>query len=300
MRLMAQQTQAAAAGTFAIGGDLHVSRLGFGAMRITGQGIWGQPADRGNALAVLRRAVDLGVNLIDTADSYGPDVSEELIADALAPYPAGVVIATKGGQTRSGPDKWTPNGQPAHLYAAIEGSLKRLRLERIDLYQLHRPDPKVPFEESVLAIAELRRAGKIRHVGLSNVSVAQIESARKIVPIVSVQNRFNNATGGSAVFNGVTDDETLAVVEHCTREGIAFFPWGPLAAGKLSSERIDAVAAKHQATPNQIALAWLLRRSPVIIPIPGTASLEHLAENVAAGAIELSDADFASLAVGGR
>ena len=290
MRTMPEQTFADAVSTFAIGGDLNVKRLGFGAMRITGQGIWGPPADHDGALK-------LGVNLIDTADSYGPDVSEELIAEALYPYAPGVIVATKGGQTRSGPDKWTPNGQPAHLRTALDGSLKRLRLERIDIYQLHRPDPKVPFEESVLVLAELQRAGKIRHVGLSNVSVAQIESARKIVPVVSVQNRFNNATGGSAVFNGVTDAETLAVVEYCTREGIAFFPWGPLAAGKLSSERISAVAERRGATPNQIALAWLLRRSPVIVPIPGTASLAHLEENVAAGAIELTDDEFASLAV---
>jgi aryl-alcohol dehydrogenase-like predicted oxidoreductase len=294
---MAQQTYfAAAAGPFAIGGDLLVNRMGFGAMRITGPGIWGPPSDRANAIAVLRRAVELGVNIIDTADSYGPDVSEELIAEALYPYPADLVIATKGGHTRGGPDKWTPSGSPAHLHEALEGSLKRLRLERIDLYQLHRPDPKVPFEESVLAIAEMQRAGKVRHVGLSNVSVAQIERARKIVPIVSVQNRFNNATRGDTVFNGVTNDETVAVVDYCTQHGIAFFPWGPLAAGKLSSERISALANARNATPNQIALAWLLRRSPVILPIPGTASIAHLEENVAAAAIQLSDAEFASLA----
>lgn len=297
---MAQQTlSAAAAGTFAVGGDLRVNRLGFGAMRITGPGIWGPPSDRGTALAVLRRSVQLDVNLIDTADSYGPDVSEELIAEALFPYPAGLVVATKGGQTRSGPDKWTPNGDPTHLHEAIEGSLKRLRLERIDLYQLHRPDPKVPFERSVEAVAEIQRSGKVRHVGLSNVTVAQIESARKILPIVSVQNRFNKATRGDTVFNGVTNDETLAVVDYCAAHGIAFFPWGPLAAGKLSSERISAVAAARQATPNQIALAWLLRRSPVIIPIPGTASIAHLEENIAAASIKLSDEEFESLQVAG-
>jgi pyridoxine 4-dehydrogenase len=297
---MVQHTlSAAAAGSFAIGGDLNVNRLGFGAMRITGPGIWGPPSDRDNALAVLRRAVDLGVNIIDTADSYGPDVSEELIAEALFPYPAGLVVATKGGHTRSGPDRWTPAGEPAHLHAALEGSLKRLRLERVDLYQLHRPDPKVPFERSVEAVAEMQRSGKVRHVGLSNVSVAQIQVARKIVPIVSVQNRFNNATRGDTVFNGVTNDETLAVVEYCTAHGIAFFPWGPLAAGKLSSERISAVAAARQAAPNQIALAWLLRRSPVIIPIPGTASIAHLEENVAAASIQLSDDEYESLQVAG-
>jgi pyridoxine 4-dehydrogenase len=298
---MAQQTHsAAAAGTFSIGGDLPVHRLGFGAMRITGGGIWGPPSDRQGALAVLRRAVELGVNLIDTADSYGPNVSEELIAEALHPYPPGLVIATKGGQTRSGPDKWTPVGDPLHLQTALEGSLKRLRIDRIDVYQLHRPDPKVPFEESVLAIAEMQRAGKIRHVGLSNVSVAQLESARKIVPIVSVQNRFNNATRGNEAYNGVTEDETVAVVDYCTAAGIAFFPWGPLGAGKLSSERISAVAAARKATPNQIALAWLLRRSPVIIPIPGTASLAHLEENIAAAAIQLSQDEYQSLSVAGN
>ena len=297
---MAQQTHSAAdAGSFSIGGDLPVNRLGFGAMRITGPGIWGPPADRANALAVLRRAVELDINIIDTADSYGPNVSEELIAEALHPYRDGVIIATKGGNTRGGPDQWTPNGEPAHLHLALEGSLKRLRLDRIDLYQLHRPDPKVPFEESVIAIAEMQRAGKIRHVGLSNVSVAQIESARTIVTIVSVQNRFNNATGGDAVFNGVTDDETLRVVDYCAQHGIAFFPWGPLAAGKLSSERIAAVAQAHNAQPNQIALAWLLRRSPTIIPIPGTASIAHLEENVAAGAIQLSADEYQALSVGG-
>jgi aryl-alcohol dehydrogenase-like predicted oxidoreductase len=296
---MTQQTttSATAAGSFLIGGNLRVNRLGFGAMRITGPGIWGPPADRSKALAVLRRAVMLDVNLIDTADSYGPDVSEELIAEALRPYPADLVIATKGGHTRSGPNQWTPAGSPDHLRAALEGSLRRLRLECIDLYQLHRPDPKVPFEESVGAIADLQRAGKIRHVGLSNVGVAQIESARKLVTVVSVQNRFNNATHGDEVFNGVTDDETLRVVDYCTEHGIAFFPWGPLAAGKLSSERISAVAKARNAAPNAIALAWLLHRSPVIIPIPGTASLEHLEENVAAATIALTDEEFASLAV---
>ena len=296
---MASTAPAVRSGSFRIGGDTPVHRLGFGAMRITGPGIWGPPSDRANALAVLRRAVELGVNLIDTADSYGPDVSEELIAEALFPYPAGLVVATKGGQTRSGPDRWTPVGEPAHLRAALDGSLERLRLERIDLYQLHRPDPKVPFERSVEAVAEMQRSGKVRHVGISNVSVAQIEIARKIVPIVSVQNRFNNATRGDTVFNGVTNDETLAVVDYCTAHGIAFFPWGPLAAGKLSSERISAVATARKATPNQIALAWLLRRSPVIIPIPGTASIAHLEENVAAASIRLSDDEYESLQVAG-
>ncbi len=278
---------------------MRVNRLGFGAMRITGQGIWGPPSDRATALAVLRKAVELDIDLIDTADSYGPDVSEQLICEALHPYPAGLIIATKGGQERSGPDVWIPNGRPEHLRAALEGSLRRLKVDRIDLYQLHRVDPKVPFEESVGAIANLQREGKIRHVGLSNFNVANIEQARKIVPIVSVQNRFNNATGGDEVFNAVTDDETLEVVDYCTREGIGFFPWGPLAAGKLSSERIDRVAKAKGAAPNQIALAWLLHRSPVIVPIPGTSSLAHLEENIAAGAIHLTADEFESLSVGG-
>jgi len=297
---MAQQmVSAKSAGTFALGGDLHVNRLGFGAMRITGKGIWGAPADRAGALAVLRRAVELGVDLIDTADSYGPNVSEELIADALAPYPAGLVIATKGGFERPGPDKWTPNGTSAHLRAALEGSLKRLRLERIDLYQLHRPDPAVPFEDSVGALGELQRAGKIRHIGLSNVNVTEIEAARKIVDVVSVQNRFNNASSGRSEFNHVTDDETLAVVDYCAEHGLAFFPWGPLAAGKLASARLDALAKAKHASSNQIAIAWLLHRSSAIIPIPGTSSVAHLEENVEAAGIRLSETEFQSLSVGG-
>ncbi len=243
--------------------------------------------------------MELGVDLIDTADSYGPYVSEDLIADALAPYPAGLVIATKGGFERPGPDKWTPNGSPAHLRAALEGSLKRLRLERIDLYQLHRPDPAVPFEDSVAALGELQRAGKIRHIGLSNVNVAEIEAARKIVDVVSVQNRFNNASGGSAEFNHVTDDETLAVVDYCTKHGLAFFPWGPLAAGKLANGRLDAVAKAKDASSNQIAIAWLLHRSQAIVPIPGTSSVAHLEANVAAAGIHLSDAEFESLSLAG-
>ncbi len=297
---MAEATiNAKAAGTFVVGGDLDVNRIGFGAMRITGKGIWGPPADRASAIAVVRRAVELGVNLIDTADSYGPVVSEEIIAEALVPYKHDVVIATKGGHTRSGPDQWTPAGSPRHLREALEGSLARLRLERIDLYQLHRPDPQVPLEESVGALTEMQRAGKIRHIGLSNVNVAEIEAARTIVEIVSVQNRFNNASGGSAEFNHVKDDETIDVVDYCTKHGIAFFPWGPLAAGRLANERLDKVAAAHGVTSNQIAIAWLLHRSPVIIPIPGTASIAHLEENVAAGAIALDDAEFRSLSVAG-
>ena len=297
---MANQTlSAAAAGTFTLGGDLSVNRLGFGAMRITGDGIWGPPKDKAAALAVLRRAIELDVNLIDTADSYGPDVSEELIAEALYPYPAGLVIATKGGNERTGPNVWVPNGRPEHLRSVLEGSLRKLKLDCIDLYQLHRVDPKVPFRESVGALADMQREGKIRHVGLSNFNATNLASAREIVPIASVQNRFNNASGGDNERNGVKDDETLAVVDYCTREDIAFFPWGPLAAGELSSERLDRVAKAKGATSNQIALAWLLRRSPVIIPIPGTSSVKHLEENVAAGAIELTEAEFDSLSVGG-
>jgi pyridoxine 4-dehydrogenase len=288
---------ATAAGTLVIGGDLPVHRLGFGAMRITGPGIWGPPPDRHAALAVLRRAVALDVTFIDTADSYGPNVSEELIAEALRPYPAGLVIATKGGFVRTGPNQWVPDGRPEHLRAALEGSLRRLKLERIDLYQFHRPDPKVPYDESVGALAELARAGKIRHLGLSNASLAQIEQARRITPIVSVQNRFNNASGGAADFNGVTDDQTIAVIAYCEQHGLAFIPWGPLAAGKLSSDRIAAVAQAHGATPNQIALAWLLHRSSVMLPIPGTASVAHLEENVAAAQITLSEREFALLSV---
>ena len=297
---MANQTlSAAAAGTLTVGRDLRVNRLGFGAMRVTGDGIWGPPKDKASALAVLRRAVELDVDLIDTADSYGPDVSEELIAEALYPYPQGLVIATKGGHERTGPNVWVPNGRPEHLRRALEGSLRKLKLDRIDVYQLHRIDPNVPFRESVGALADMQREGMIRHVGLSNVNATDIGQAREIVPISSVQNRFNNASGGDSQRNGVTDDETLAVVDYCTREGIAFFPWGPLAAGELSSERLNRVAKAKGATSNQIALAWLLHRSPVIVPIPGTSSVAHLEENVAAGAIELTAAEFESLSVAG-
>jgi aryl-alcohol dehydrogenase-like predicted oxidoreductase len=294
-----QQLSAAAAGSITIGGDLRVNRLGFGAMRITGRGIWGSPADPAGAITVLQRAVALDVTLIDTADSYGPNVSEELIAQALYPYPASLVIATKGGFTRSGPNAWAPDGHPQHLREALEGSLRRLRLDRIDLYQFHRPDPKVPFEESVGAIADLAKQGKIRHVGLSNVNVEELQRAQQIVPIVSVQNRFNNASGGAHEYNHVTDDETIAMVDHCTEHGLAFFPWGPLAAGRISSERIDAVAKGRGVSPNQIALAWLLRRSPVMVPIPGTSSVAHLEENVAAAQIALTDQEFADLSVAG-
>ena len=269
-----------------IGGDLDVCRLGFGAMRITGPGILGWPDDRDNALHVLRRAVELGVSLIDTADSYGPEVSELLIAEALHPYPDGLVIATKGGLRREGTGPWPRDGRPEHLREACEGSLRRLRLERIDLYQLHAPDPKVPFEESVGELARLREEGKIRHVGLSNVSVDQLRRAQEIVPVVSVQNRYSLA-----------DRAHEDVLEECDRQGIAFFPWYPLAVGDLAQPGgvVGRIASARGATPAQIALAWLLARSPVVVPIPGTASLRHLEENVAALDLELTDEELAEL-----
>src|SRR5213596_3703350 len=259
--------------TWQLGGDLTVNRLGFGAMRVTGQGIWGWPPDRENAKKVLRRVVELGVNLIDTADAYGPDTSELLIAEALYPYPAGLVIATKGGLTRPGPGQWVPNGRPEYLKQAVEGSLKRLRLERIDLYQLHRVDPKVPLEESLGALKEMKDAGKIRHVGLSNVSMDEIQRARKVVPIVSVQNRYN-----------IEDRKSEKALVYCEKESLGFVPWFPIGGGKgLQPENALEKAAKdHGASVVQIALAWLLERSPVMLPIPGTSSIAHLEENVAA------------------
>lgn len=275
---------ASAAGAFAIGGDLIVNRLGYGAMRITGAGIWGPPADRAGAIATLRRAVELGVNLIDTADSYGPNVSEELIAEALYPYPAGLVVATKGGWERSGPGKWTHNASPRHLAEALEGSLKRLKLERIDVYQLHAPDNAVSYDASVGALAKLREQGKIRHVGLSNVTREHIERARKIVPIVSVQNRYSFA-----------DREYDYVVEYCERNGIAFLPWAPLGQGKKAHEAIENAARELKATTMQVGLAWLLHRSPVMLPIPGTSSVSHLEENLAAAALELPAAIYDAL-----
>src|SRR5687768_3646233 len=269
---------AAAAGTFRLGGDLFVNRLGFGAMRLTGRGILGEPEDSEEARRVLRRAVELGMNLIDTADSYGPEVSERLIAEALHPYPDDLVIATKGGFTRPG-GRWVPDGRPDHLREACEGSLKRLKVERIDLYQLHRPDPRIAFEDSVWALALLRDEGKIRHVGLSNVGVRELELALDIVPIVSVQNRYN-----------LTDRSSEAVIETCEREGIAFIPWFPLATGQLARPGgdLDEIAHRHGATPAQVALAWLLANSPVMLPIPGTSSVQHLEENVAATELKLS------------
>jgi aryl-alcohol dehydrogenase-like predicted oxidoreductase len=271
-----QSIPAAAAGTVTIGGDLTVNRLGYGAMRITGPGIWGLPADKSAALATLRRAVELGVNLIDTADSYGPGTSEELIAEALYPYPAGLVIATKGGWERPGPGQWTHNASPKHLAAALEGSLKRLRLERIDIHQLHAPDNATSFEASVEALARLQEQGKIRHVALSNVTREHIQRARAIVPIVSVQNRYSFA-----------DRENDYVVEYCEQNGIAFLPWAPLGQARKAHEAIEKVATELGATPLQIALAWLLKRSKVILPIPGTSSVAHLEENIAAAGLEL-------------
>ena len=280
------QSLAAAAGGITIGGDLTVHRLGFGAMRITGPGIWGEPANREEAKATLRRTVDLGINLIDTADAYGPEVSERLIAETLYPYPQGVIIATKGGLVRPGPDQWEPDGRPEHLRAALEGSLKRLRLGRIDIYQFHRPDPNVPFEDSLGTLAELQAAGKIRHIGLSNVTAEQLARARQIVPIVSVQNRYN-----------LTDRASEDLVDICERERLAFIPWFPLATGELarSGGPLDQIAQRHRATPSQIALAWLLRRSPAMLPIPGTSTVAHLEENTAGARITLSPEEFDEL-----
>lgn len=275
---------AQAAGTVRLG-DLIVQRMGLGAMRVTGAGVWGDPPDRAAAKALLRRALALGIDFIDTADSYGPDVSEEIIAEALHPYPAGLVIGTKGGLTRPSRPAWTPDGRPEHLRAALEASLKRLRLARIDLYQLHAPDPRVPFADSVGALAQAQRAGKIRHIGLSNVSVAQLDEANAIVDVVSVQNEYNLGERASE-----------AVVEVCEQRGIAFVPWYPLGAGSvLRSAKVKRVAARQGATPAQIALAWLLARSPAMLPIPGTHAVSHLEENVAAAALRLSPEDLRTL-----
>jgi pyridoxine 4-dehydrogenase len=278
-----QQLSAAAAGTIQLG-DLTVNRLGYGAMRITGKGVWGPPADHAASLATLRRAVELDVHFIDTADSYGPNVSEELIAEALAPYAKGVVIATKGGWERVGPGQWIHNASPRHLQEAVDGSLKRLRLDRIDVYQLHIPDPAVSFDASMETLAKLREAGKIRHVALSNVTLEHVERARKIVPIVSVQNRY-----------GFADREWDYLVNHCEKNGIAFIPWAPLGQNREAHEILEKVAKQIDATPLQVALAWLLRRSPAILPIPGTSSVAHLEENIAAASIKLPDEAFAEL-----
>jgi pyridoxine 4-dehydrogenase len=272
--------------TFTIGGDLEVRRLGFGAMRITGAGIWGPPDDPDGARRLLRRVVELGVNLIDTADSYGPEVSENLIAEALHPYPKGLVIATKGGMRRTGPGQWPRDGRPERLKECCEGSLRRLRLERIDLYQLHAPDPRVPLEDSLGALKELQDEGKIRHIGISNVTRDEYERARAVVDVVTVQNRYN-----------LTDRQSESVLEDCEREGIGFIPWFPLAIGELARPGgpLDGLARSHDATPGQLALAWLLARSPVMVPIPGTSSIEHLEENVAAQAIELDPGEVERL-----
>ncbi len=274
---------AAAAGTITLGGDLTVNRMGFGAMRLTGKGIWGPPRDRAEAIRVLQRAVELGVNFIDTAYSYGPEISEQIIADALHPYP-GLVIATKGGLERPGPDQWVENGRPEFLRKNLEGSLKRLRLERIDLWQLHRIDPKVPAQEQFEAVREFQREGLIKHVGLSEVTVDDIERARRVLPIVSVQNLYN-------VTNRRWEDE----VEYSEREGLAFIPWFPLSAGAVDHPVLNRVAARHGASVFQVALAWLLEHSPSMLVIPGTSSVEHLEQNVAAAEIRLSKADMEEL-----
>jgi aryl-alcohol dehydrogenase-like predicted oxidoreductase len=272
--------------TWKLGGDLPVNRLGFGAMRITGEDIWGWPPDRDNALKVLRRAVELGVNLIDTADAYGPETSELLIAEALHPYPKGLVIATKGGLTRPGPNEWVPNGRPEHLKQAVEASLKRLRLERIELYQLHRVDPKVPMEASLGAIKEMQDAGKIRHVGLSNVDPEEIVRARKILPIVSVQNEYN-----------IEDRKSEKVLVYCEKEGLGFMPWFPIGGGRgLKPENaLETAARDHGLSVVQVALAWLLERSPVMLPIPGTSSIAHLEENIAAAKLKLTPAEWKAI-----
>jgi pyridoxine 4-dehydrogenase len=276
--------------TFKIGADLEVRRLGFGAMRITGDGIWGPPADEDAARGLLRRVVELGLNLIDTADSYGPEVSENLIAEALHPYPDGLVIATKGGLTRTGPGQWPRDGRPEHLREACEASLTRLKLDRIDLYQLHSPDPKVPFEDSVGALKELQDDGKIRHIGVSNVSVDELERARRIVNVVTVQNRYN-----------LTDRSSEDVLDACEQAGIGFIPWFPLARGSLAEPggALEEVAHAHDATPGQVTLAWLLARSKVMLPIPGTSSAEHLEQNVAAEELILSDEERDAVAAAG-
>jgi len=276
---------AALAGRIDIGGDMPVNRFGFGAMRITGEGIWGEPADREECKRVLRRALELGINFIDTADSYGPEVSELLIAETLYPYPEELVIATKGGLTRPGPGQWEPDGRPAHLRAALEGSLKRLRVNQIDLYQFHRPDPKVPFEESVGALVELKNEGKIRHIGLSNVTTAHVEQAQKLTRIVSVQNRYS-----------VYERSSEPVLEFCSLEEIAFLPWRPMEGGALAAAGVVAeTARRHGATPAQVALAWLLEHSPVMLPIPGTSKVAHLEANLGAVALDLAPSEFAEL-----
>ncbi len=277
---------AAAAGTVGIGGDISVNRLGFGAMRVTGDGIWGEPPDRQRAHAVLRRAVDLGVNFLDTADSYGPDVSETLIAEALYPYPDDLVIGTKGGLVRPGPGRWDANGRPEHLRSACEGSLRRLRLDQIDLYQFHRPDPAVPLEESIGELVALKDEGKIRHIGLCNSTEDQLHRAQQITPVVSLQNRYNAA-----------DRKSDTLVDLCESEGIAFLPWAPIQ-DLDANAALGAIAERHGATAQQVALAWLLARSPSILPIPGTGSLAHMEENVGAASLDLQPDELAELTSG--
>jgi aryl-alcohol dehydrogenase-like predicted oxidoreductase len=274
---------AAAAGTVDIGGDITVNRLGFGAMRLTGPGIWGEPPNRDEARAVLRRAVELQVNFIDTANSYGPEVSERLIAEALHPYPDDLVIATKGGLDRPGPDEWVPNGRPEHLRSACEGSLRRLRLDQIPLYQFHRPDPRVPFEESIGALVDLKDEGKIRHIGLSNVTDEHLDRALRLTPIVSIQNRYN-----------LRDRESDPLVSRCEWQDITFIPWAPV--HDAADDRVVlSIAERHHATPTQVILAWLLARSPVMLPIPGTASVAHLEENIGAAGLELAAEELTAL-----
>jgi pyridoxine 4-dehydrogenase len=281
-----QVSNAAQSGTFNIGGDLPVYRLGFGAMRVTGDGIFGPPKDRRECVATVKRAVELGVNLIDTAESYGPHVSEEILAEALYPYPKGLVIATKGGLDRPGPNQWVPNGRPERLREELEGSLRRLKLDRIDLWQLHRIDPNVPEAKQFESIAAFQREGKIRHIGLSEVNVDQIERARKFFPVVSVQNKYN-----------LVDREWESVVDYCEREKIGFIPWFPLQVGKLATKggHLAEVAKKHKATPSQIALAWLLQRAKAMLPIPGTSKVKHLDENMGGAAIKLTQDEFRTL-----
>jgi pyridoxine 4-dehydrogenase len=276
-------TTAADAGTIDLGGDLTVNRLGFGAMRLTGRGIWGEPPDRDEAKAVLRRAIELDVNFIDTADSYGPAVSEILIAEALHPYPQGLVIATKGGLERSGPGQWSSNGDPEHLKEACDASLERLRLDQIPLYQFHRPDRRVPLEDSIGAFVELKEAGKIRHIGLSNVTEDQLRRAEKLTPVVSIQNRYN-----------VSDRDSESIVDLCEQEALAFLPWNPI----LDLDEypgLEVVARRHGVSRQQVVLAWLLARSPALLPIPGTGSVAHLEDNVAAAGLRLTPEDIAAL-----
>ncbi|MGH3254558.1 MAG: aldo/keto reductase [Streptosporangiaceae bacterium] len=283
---MSTQPSAAAAGTIDVGGDLTVNRLGFGAMRITGRGIWGDPPSRDQAILTLRRVIELGVNFIDTADSYGPSVSEELIAAALFPYPEDLVLATKGGLVRPGPNRWEPDGRPAHLREACEGSLRRLRLEQIPLYQFHRPDPRVPLAESIGEIASLKDEGKIRHVGISNVTEDELREAQRIVPIVSVQNRFN-----------ATDRRSASMVDLCEQEQLTFLPWAPVQEADRNTAVAEA-AQRHGVSERQVVLAWMLASSPSILPIPGTGSVLHAEENIAAAAMELSPDEIAAISKG--